>query len=235
MWGRKFNLCPVGAANSTQKAGVPTATLCDPAKRTVNTAAKCGAPDDWYYYSPWRAPGAAPVFDSCGMAAGHPPPTPTLNFGGIYVNTSHAKVGDRGSEVLPAAPSGTTWSAGSSYEVSWVIEANHGGGYQYRLAPANGPLNEETFGKLPLPFVGQQILRWGGGPAHGGKELRFNGTYVSTGTIPKGSVWARNPIPRNAIGTPTAYQGQGFEMPPGCAELWGAQNMSKCQCTSSGR
>jgi hypothetical protein len=51
-WSRKFNLCPVGAANSTQKAGVPTATLCDPAKRTVNTAAKCGAPDDWYYYSP---------------------------------------------------------------------------------------------------------------------------------------------------------------------------------------
>jgi hypothetical protein len=36
-WGRKFNLCPVGAANSTQKAGIPTATLCDPAKRTVNT------------------------------------------------------------------------------------------------------------------------------------------------------------------------------------------------------
>ena len=62
------------------------------------------------------------------MAAGHPPPTPTLNFGGIYVNTSHAKVGDKGSEVLPRAPSGTTWTAGTTVEVSWVIEANHGGG-----------------------------------------------------------------------------------------------------------
>ena len=43
------------------------------------------------------------------MAAGHPPPTPKLNFGGIYVNTSNAKVGDRGSEVLKPAPSGTVW------------------------------------------------------------------------------------------------------------------------------
>ena len=58
------------------------------------------------------------------MAAGHPPPTPKLNFGGIYVNTSNAKVGDRGSEVLKPAPSNTVWSAGESYEVSWTIEAN---------------------------------------------------------------------------------------------------------------
>lgn len=120
-WDRKFNLCPIGAANSTQKAGTATATICDPKLRTVNTAVACGAKDDWYYYSPWRAPGAAPVFDSCGMAAGHPPPVPKLNFGGLYVNTSHAKVGDRGSKVLPKAPSGTVWSAGTSYEVSWTI------------------------------------------------------------------------------------------------------------------
>jgi hypothetical protein len=52
--------------------------------------------------------------------------------------------------------------------------------------------------------------------------------------VPNGSVWARNPIPRNAIGTQSAYQGQGFEMPPGCAKLWGAQNMSKCQMMTDG-
>jgi hypothetical protein len=61
--------------------------------------------------------------DSCGMASGHLPPTPKQNFGGQYVNTSHAKVGDKGTEVLPPAPSGTRWSAGMSYEVSWTIEA----------------------------------------------------------------------------------------------------------------
>ena len=27
-----------------------TATVCDPAQRTVNTGAECGAEDDWYYY-----------------------------------------------------------------------------------------------------------------------------------------------------------------------------------------
>jgi hypothetical protein len=63
-WDRKFNLCPVGAANSTQVAGKPTATICDPGLRTLNVNTSCGANDDWYYYSPWRAPGSAPVMDS---------------------------------------------------------------------------------------------------------------------------------------------------------------------------
>ena len=33
------------------------ATICDPKQRTVNTGAKCGAPDDFFFHSPWRAPG----------------------------------------------------------------------------------------------------------------------------------------------------------------------------------
>jgi hypothetical protein len=61
------------------------------------------------------------VFDSCGMAGGHKPPEG--GFGGIYVNTSHAKLGDAGSEMLPKAPTGVKWSAGMSYEVTWSIEA----------------------------------------------------------------------------------------------------------------
>ena len=32
----------------------PKATNCNPATRTVNTAAECGSEDDFYYYSPWR-------------------------------------------------------------------------------------------------------------------------------------------------------------------------------------
>jgi hypothetical protein len=128
------------------------------------------------------------------MAGGHKPPDG--GFGGIYVNTTHAKLGDAGSKVLPKAPSNTTWMAGQSYEVTWTIEANHAGGYLYRLAPADGPLTEEEFNKIPLEFVGQQGFRWGGGPAHGGHELFFNGTYVTEGTVPKGSKWSLNPVPR---------------------------------------
>lgn len=83
-----------------------------------------------------------------------------------------------------------------SYEVSWTIEANHGGGYAYRLAPANGALTEATFGKIPLDFVGQQMLRWGGGTAKGGKSLSFNGTYATgAAVVPAGSMWAKMPIP----------------------------------------
>ena len=49
---------------------------------------------------------------------------------------------------------------------------------------------------MPLEFVGQQGFRWGGGPAHGGSEHFYNGTYVDVGTVPKGSKWSLNPVPR---------------------------------------
>ena len=39
-------------------------------------------------------------------------------------------------------------------------------------------------------------LRWGGGPAHGGSELFFDRVNVTVGTVPIGSMWAQNPIPR---------------------------------------
>lgn len=194
-WARKFNIC-----NNTEVK----ATVCDPKYRTVNRDAKCGADDDWYYYSPWRSPGSAPVFDSCGMAGGHKPPEGT--FGGIYVNTTHAKLGELGSQVLPELKSGTVWRAGDVVEVAWVVEANHGGGYQYRLAPKDGPLTEEVFMKFPLPFVGPQKLRWGG---VNGTTIEIDGVYLSEGVVPAGAAWALNPIPRNDFN----QTGKGFAPP----------------------
>ena len=96
-------------------------TMCDPALRTVNVHAACGGPEDWYWFSPWRRPGAAPVIDACGVAGGHRPPDGP--FGGIYVNTSHARLGDMGSQVLPPLPSNTVWHQGDAVEVTWTIEA----------------------------------------------------------------------------------------------------------------
>merc|ERR1712032_656859 len=57
---------------------------------------------------------------------------------------------------------------------------------------------------MALAFVGQQSLRYGGGPKHGGSEFLYNATYVTEGTLPKGSAWAKNPIPlfRGQAGTP---------------------------------
>lgn len=186
----------------------------------MNRGVECGAADDWYYYSPWRAPGSAPVLDACGVAGGHQPPDG--GFGGIYVNTTHAKLGDKGTEVLPPMPSGVVWKSGSVVEVSWVIEANHAGGYQYRLAP-KGTLDEATFQKMPLEFVGQQTLRWGG---VNGTNISFNGVYVSEGTTPAGSTWVINPIPRND----EHQTGEGFEPP--CTAFGMAASM--CQGMTDG-
>lgn len=102
------------------------ATVCAREQRTVNTGAECGGPDDYFYYSPWRRPGSAPVIDPCGSAGGRLPGQGDGGFGAQYTNTTHAKVGDRGSK-LPHTPSGVTWKAGRDYEVAWTLQANHGG------------------------------------------------------------------------------------------------------------
>jgi hypothetical protein len=188
--------------------------MCDPNLRTVNIHAKCGGEEDWYYYSPWRAPGAAPVFDPCGVAGGHKPPDG--GFGGIYVNTTHAKLGDHGSTTLPEMASGTVWKAGSQVEVSWTMEANHAGGYQYRLTPKAYPLTEDAFQQLPLSFVGMQGLRWAGGAQHGGTEIFFPATDVTEGVVPAGYAWRKNPIPLlgNTAGVPGESGVPSF--PPPC-------------------
>jgi lytic starch monooxygenase len=102
-------------------------TICDPKLRTVNTQAECGAPEDIYYYSPWRAPGAAPVIDACGSAGGRFAGQGTGGAGAQFENTTLAKRGDLGSR-LPPMPSQVTWVAGTANEVGWTIMAHHGGG-----------------------------------------------------------------------------------------------------------
>ena len=199
-WRRKMDTCGSGAK----------ATLCDSSKRTVNVDAECGAGDDWYYYSPWRSPGSAGVYDSCGMAGGTPK---SGAFGGNYVTTAHAKQGDLGTQVLKQGAAAATWTTGTQVEVSWTILANHGGGYQYRLCPANETLDEACFSRMPLPFAGRQSLRW---DAHadgtGGTRVWFDGVYVSDGVIPPGAAWARNPIPRND------HKSTGTGFAPACEE-----------------
>jgi len=208
-------------------SGGMKATICEPKLRTYNINATCGGDEDYYYYSPWRAPGSAPVLDSCGMAGGTPH---AGGFGAQIKNTSVAKQGDLGSK-LPQQPSGVIWAAGEVAEVSWSIMANHGGGYQYRLCPASEPLTEECFFKTPLKFVGkpngepQQKFRWGG---RGGHEENITGTYVSEGTLPKGSMWAMNPIPD--FGSDKG----ALSFEPRCKEIPGCGSAMETKCRCSG-
>mmetsp|Transcript_48428 Transcript_48428/g.134237 ORF Transcript_48428/g.134237 Transcript_48428/m.134237 type:complete len:262 (-) Transcript_48428:277-1062(-) len=180
------------------------ATMCDPLQRTVNTAAECGGADDYFFFSPWRAPGFAPVIDSCGVAGGRVPGQGPGGFGAEYVNTTNAKIGDLGSATLPAHDSGVVWKAGTEVEVAWALQANHGGGYSYRLCPLGSTLDEECFNQHPLKMVGESTLRWGG---VGGRTLAFDAVNVTTGTK-AGVMWRKNPVPR-AWKTKTGAWGQG--------------------------
>ena len=85
--------------------------------------------------------------------------------------------------------------------------------------------------RTPLPFVGQSSLRWGGGPVHGGKQLFFNAICAGGDlVVPAGSMWARNPIPRNDV----ANTGQGYDIVEGCEEMWGNESVAMCSGMGDG-
>mmetsp|Transcript_31562 Transcript_31562/g.87000 ORF Transcript_31562/g.87000 Transcript_31562/m.87000 type:complete len:412 (+) Transcript_31562:58-1293(+) len=191
-FGPQAPICGPKAPKPRAAGASMNATICDPLQRTVNTAAECGSPEDYFFYSPWRAPGFAPVIDSCGSAGGRLPGQGNGSFGAVYVNSTHAKVGDLGSQTLKPRPTGVEWAAGSEYEVAWTLQANHGGGYSYRLCPANRELNEDCFNEFPLTMVGKSALRWGG---VGGRTLKYDAVTVTEGTK-AGVMWRKNPVPR---------------------------------------
>merc|ERR1712166_1199560 len=182
--------------------------------------------DDWTKHHPWRYPGSAPVEDACGISGGW--------YSTSESSPTHAQMsgwgvpqGEKGSNSSFDAPLiyRTQWVAGSQVEVAWGIQANHGGGYQYRLCPANEEPTEECFQRTPLPFAGKtHKLRF-----DNGTEVEIPATYATEGVEPAGSMWAKLPIPAcdDATG---GFQEKGcakpqFAPPPGCDETcWGYQN-----------
>lgn len=180
-----------------------------------------GSVNDSYQFNPWRKPGSAPVNDACGMAGGTLP----QNAGpgdAVFADTIFAKMGDLGSQVLKPAPSGTVWTAGEAVEVSWGIRFNHGGGYQYRLCSAKENLTEACFQRTPLEFVRtSQALQW-----NNGTKYPINGTWVDTGTIPEGSTWAMNPIPRIDFDSTSSGQQKGYT---GCKMVGGEPTGPSCR------
>lgn len=148
-----------------------------------------------FHFSPWRSPGHAPVADACGLAGGTSPKHQGPGEA-VFTPNGVASQGDKGSEVLKQGPPVETWKRATNVEVAWGIRFNHGGGYQYRLCPANETLTEECFMRHPLEFDRtKQQLRW-----NNGTRLSIPGVWVDNGTNPIGSTWARNPIPRIDFG-----------------------------------
>merc|ERR1719221_594864 len=118
-----------------------------------------GYPTDYTRTMPWRAPGTARVDSPCGILGG--------NRGGCPDGSpSHEGCAGGGWGRGPDARSlnypdvvTTEWERGSVVEAIWGLEANHGGGYSYRLCkrPASGnmmELTEECFQQNVLEFVG---------------------------------------------------------------------------------
>mmetsp|Transcript_25476 Transcript_25476/g.76811 ORF Transcript_25476/g.76811 Transcript_25476/m.76811 type:complete len:367 (+) Transcript_25476:40-1140(+) len=198
--------CDGGGSNPNTrdrcKSGM-NATNNLPAHRTFNRDVPAFSKEDVYRWNPWRAPGNAPVFDSCGMAGGGPQ---HQSGEAKYTSTSYAKQGDLGSKVLPPAPTGVTWTRGSNVTVKWSIRANHGGGYQYRLCPLGSTLDEECFQKTPVPFaMVNHTIEYEGG------SMMIPTTFVSQGTWPPNSTWAMNPFPYSNSESPPVF-------PPPCDE-----------------
>ena len=71
---------------------------------------------------------------------------------------------------------------------------------QYRLCPRSTPLTEECFQQRPIPFAGAVALEW-----QNGSRTEIQGRYLSNGTVPHGSAWARNPLPYSDSKVPPQF------------------------------
>lgn len=185
----------------TDKAGFRTAYCDEPGQPvlpkkfwTMNIHAIEGAVNDSYRYNPWRAPGTAPIVDPCGQAGGKYPQTP-MGGDSVFFTTNLSKMGDMGSKLPPSSGPLPIWMAGSEVQVAWGMRFNHGGGYQYRLCPADEDLTEECFQRMPLEFVREaHSIMWNNGTIYPIKGMFVDDSECPV--TPKGSTWARNPIPR---------------------------------------
>ena len=166
-------------------------------------------------YNPWRAPGYAPVVDACGQAGGKYKQTP-VGGDSFFTTTKLATMGDLGSQVLPKGPAMATWMAGRNAPVTWGMRYNHGGGYAYRLCPADQPLTEECFQQIPLDFDrSKQALVW-----NNGTRFPIPGIFVDKGT------WLVALECCNAYNLMTASPSTTLTRPPGPKAAHGPETRS---------
>lgn len=142
---------------------------------------------------PWRAPGTAPVESSCGLAGGYYWSKLPFPGNGNYPPQG-VQFGMDGRDMPESIK--TEWQQGSHQEVAISVNANHGGGYAYRLCPKPGPyeqLTEECFQNGHLDFVGtKQWVQWSDDES---RRFEIEAVRVDEGTFPNGSQWTRFPMP----------------------------------------
>ena len=115
---------------------------------------------------------------------------------GQYVNTTHARHGMKGTS-LPPLDTGTVCTAGGEEPVVFAVKFNHGGGYSYRLCPADEELTEACFQKHPLDFAPKQALLFPNGST---LDVSASAVFVNEGTSPAGSMWTRVALSAAGLG-----------------------------------
>eukprot|EP00419_Tripos_fusus_P016207 CAMPEP_0172728580 /NCGR_PEP_ID=MMETSP1074-20121228/92322_1 /TAXON_ID=2916 /ORGANISM="Ceratium fusus, Strain PA161109" /LENGTH=380 /DNA_ID=CAMNT_0013555843 /DNA_START=40 /DNA_END=1182 /DNA_ORIENTATION=+ len=193
-----------------------------PEYRSVNRNSTPGSPQDIYKHNPWRAPGQAPVGDSCGLAGGTPW-LPEVGEAGVYTATKYAHHGMHGTQLKPLEDGmpPVVWKIGGQAQVTWQLENNHGGGYSYRLCPADEPLTEECFQKHQLDFVQDQQ----GVVLKNGTVVPIKGTFVTEGTYPAGSMWSMLPVPADWLGPRCLPGTKDTKDTPNACEDWEHHNV----------
>ena len=140
-------------------------------------------------YNPWRNPGWAPVLSACGAAGGWTGATEVLQPRGV-------RPGSDGVDLPPLDGAPPRWVAGSAAEVAFSIYVNHGGGYAYRLCPADREPTEACFREHHLEPVGN--VSWVQRGADPSSRVEIVATRVSSlpgDRQPAGGTWTKNPVP----------------------------------------
>ena len=112
-----------------------------------------------------------------------------------YTTTQFAKQGELGTQVLRPRPTGTVWKRGTVAYARQQSTAPHGGGYIFRLCPANESLTEDCFNQVPLEFATPEkhTLRF----ADSKLDREINATLVTGGG---GKGWMVWPWPGGSTG-----------------------------------
>lgn len=152
---------------------------------------------DYAKYNPWRAPGHAVPISGCGVASGFMVGGFERFKGGEKTfYQSAVPTGYKAGEVGTNVPAGvsTKWTAGGTADISFAIDVNHGGGYQYRLCPKSaGVATESCFQQNPLSFAtGNHTIHYSDGSR---SDFLIPAVDVTEGVNPTGSAWRRFPVP----------------------------------------
>jgi hypothetical protein len=89
-----------------------------------------------------------------------------------------------------------SFKAGSDMWVGWAINANHGGGYSYRLCPSSKTATEDCFQQnILVASDSNRDKAWIQQGDNEGSRKQIPMMRTTKGTFPAGAEWTRNPIP----------------------------------------